>query len=184
MINALRKLPQPILLGMNGVAFYLSMLFYTFSIVGAMATLEGMGFVMLLVWSSIFMIVLSALLAKLLVYVAYRVSGGVFIRKSGMLYPFPIRYDEFTRTVLSFSFLCFILCAIVELPVLFLPTLSRVLGAVRSLVMWTFLFLGAHHLVRAYGHDYDRKSLATALSVIPFVLVSVTLALTIWEVAA
>ena len=184
MINALRKLPQPILLGMNGVAFYLSMLSYTFSIAGAMATVEGLGYVMLLVWSSIFMVVFAALLSKLLIYVTYRVSGGVFIRRSGMLYPFPIRYDEFTRTALSFSVVCLMLCALVELPVLFLPTLSRVLGAVRSLVMWTFLFLGARHFVRTYGHDYDRKALAIALSVIPFVLVGVTLGLTIWEVAA
>ena len=184
MISALRKVPQPILLLMNGIAFYLSMLSYIFSIAGAMAAMQGLGFVSILVWSSVFMVVLASLLAKFLVYVTYRISGGIFIRKSGLLYPFPIHYPEFTETVLSFSFICLILCALVELPVFFLPTLSQVLGAVRSLVMWIFLFLGARYLVRTYGHDYDKKSLAIALSVIPFVLVGVTLALTIWEVAA
>ena len=184
MIRTLRKLNPYILLLLTGITFWFSMLNYTFSVVGTAALMTGSGYVSMLASVSVLMVIFSALLAKLLLRVSYRIVGGVFTRRSGMLYPFPIRFGEFGRVVLSFAFICFFCCGLVSLPLLFFPTLSSVLGAVRTLTMWVFLFLGARYFVKHYSHDYDKKALATSLSVIPLVLVGLNLAFAIWEVAA
>ena len=182
-IERLKKLNPYLLLFLTGVTFWFSMMYYTFSIVGTAAAMTGSGYVTMLVTVSLMSVLFSALIANLLVRVTFRIVGGLFSRFSGLLYPFPIRFGEFSRTLLSFSFLCFFVCGLVSLPVLFLPTLSLVLGAVRTLTTWIFLFLGARYFVKTYSHDYDRKALVTALSVIPLVLVGLSLILAIVEVA-
>jgi len=184
MINALKKVNPYLLAFLTGVAVWFSMMHYTFSIVGAAAVMTGSNYLSMLVTVSLIMVALFSLIAMLLIRISFRIVGGIFTRRSGMLYPFPIRYGEYTGVVLSFAFLCFIVCGVICLPLLFLPTLANVLGAVRTFTIWIFLFLGARYFVTHYTHDYDRKALATALSVIPFVLVGLTLLFTIWEVAA
>ena len=183
MINLFRKCNQTLLLFLNGAAFYFSMLYYSFSIVGMAAVLTGTAYTTLMITVSLFFVLIATLLAKLLSHVAFRIAGAVFTRKSGMLYPFPIHYGDFIKTVLSFSFICLMICGLVSLPILFIPTLSTVLGAVRSLVMWVFLFIGARYMVREFSHDYDKRTLAVSLSVLPFILIGLTLALTVLEVA-
>jgi len=184
MIQTLKRLNPNLLLGLTGLTFCFSRLSTTVAVVGTAAVMTGTDYVSILIAVLLLMVFLSALIAKLLVSLSFRIVGGIFTRRSGMLYPFPVRYGEFASTVLVFSCICFFLCGLVSLPLLFLPTLTNVLGAVRKLVIWAFLFLGARHFVTYYSHDYDKKALAVALSVIPFVLVGLTLAFGIWEVAA
>ena len=184
MINAMKKLNPYLLAFLTGAAFWFSVMSYMLSVVGAAALMTGTNYVSALVTTTVITVLFYALIAKLLVRVAFRIVGGIFTRKSGMLYPFPIRFGEFTGVVLSFAFICFLIGGIICLPLLFFPTLSTVLGAVRTLTIWVFLFIGTRYFIVHYTHDYDRKALAVALSVIPFVLVGLTLLLTIWGLTA
>jgi len=165
-----------------GVAAAFSMLGDFMMVSGAIAYQLSMNYKTMVIMVSIFSVVIFALIARLLIYVSFRISGGIFTRKSGMLYPFPIGYRDYVGTVLAFSLPCFLLCALIEIPTLFVPTLSNVLGAVRSIVMWGFLALNAFYFVKKSGHDYDRKSLAISLSVVPLVIMGLSLIVNVVEV--
>ena len=182
MIDFLKKAPNWALYLLTGLAFYVSELALSLELVSAAAYLSGVSYAALIVSVSLFTSVLAAFLAKLLIYFSYRIGGAIFTRKSGMLYPFPLLYGDYTKTVLAFSIVCLTICGITGIPVLFLPTLTRVASAVRSVITWLFLALGVRYFLKRYAHDYDEAALSFALGVIPLVLVALTVVLTIVEV--
>ena len=181
MLNFIKKINQTLLLALTGLAFWFSIMQYTFSVVAMTVEFSGGNYTSMIVGVSVITALFSAFMAKLLVHVTFRIVGGIFTKKSGMLYPFPIHYGEFGNVVLFFSVLCFAICGIVNLPLLYFPGLSNVIGAIRNLITWLFLLLGANFFLKHYSHDYDRKALAVSLSVIPFVLIGLTTVLTIWR---
>ncbi|MBP5404886.1 MAG: hypothetical protein J6Y74_02950 [Clostridia bacterium] len=183
MIGVLKKANPYLLLFLTGAAYWFSKVAYTFSIASMAAETMGMNHTTFLITMSVVMVLFSAFLAKVLVYLSYRIVGVIFTRRSGMLYPFPLRYGEYSGIVLSFSFLCLMLCGLIGLPELFIPALSSVLGVIKTLVVWVFYFIGSKYFVDRFAHDYDRKALATALSVVPFALMGVTILLAVLEVA-
>lgn len=182
MIGALKKINRPILYFLVGVAATFMMLGELLMITGSSAYSTGTSFAVLLVFVVIFSVLLFALLIKVMVHVAFRINGAIFTKKSGMLYPFPIGFTDFEGTSLAFLFPVFFLCGVLLLPVIFFPTLSRVFGAIRTVAVWGSLALIVRHFVKNYSHDYDRKSLAFSLSVVPIVLLFLSLALLIVEV--
>jgi len=149
----------------------------------ATSYLTGMSYSTLAVSVSVLSVMLYALLARVLVTISFRVSGAIFTRNNGMFSPFPIGFRDYESTALAFAFPCFLIGGVVVLPALFLPTLSRVLDPLRTVTNWVFLALGASYFVKNNGHDYDRKSLAISLSVIPLALLGISLILLISEVA-
>ena len=182
MIALLKKLPPIALFLLSGAAFYFSELALSLQLITAAAYLTGSSYAALVVSVSLVTIGLAALAARVICYFSFRVVGAIFTGKSGMLYPFPIDYGEFVKTLLSFSILCFTVCGIAGIPALFFPTLSLVLSAVRSLVTWVTFSLAVVYFVKRHSHDYDRRTLTFSLSVIPFALILLTVVLTIAEV--
>ena len=162
-----------------GIAATFSMLGNFLTVAGALAYQTAMNFTTLVIFVVLLSVVIFSFLARLLAYLSFRIVGGIFTRKSGMLYPFPIGYKDYVSTVLAFSLPCFLIEGLVELPALFIPTLGTVLGAVSSLVTWVFLALNAWYFVKKNGHDYDRRSLAFSLSIIPLVIVAFSLIMNI-----
>lgn len=160
---------------LTGAAVTFAMLKELLLVAGTSAYTAGMSYKTLVLFVAIFSVLLFALLARVLVYVAFRLNGAIFTRKSGMLYPFPIGYRDFEATALAFSFPCFLIAGLVSLPALFLPTLSSVAEAVRGLVIWTALALNVLYFMKNNAHDYDKKSLAVSLSLLPMVLLGVSL---------
>ena len=183
MIDLLKKAPNWALFLLTGLAFYFSELALSLQLIASAAYLTGTSYAALVVSVSLMTVGLSALVAKFLIYVSYRITGAIFTRKSGMLYPFPIAYGDYGKTVLAFAIPCFLVCGITGIPVLFFPTLSLIESAVRNVVLWATFALAAFYFVRRNAHDYDRRTLAFSLSVIPIVLIALSLILTIVEVA-
>ena len=183
MIRLLKKAPPLLLFALTGASFYFSQLAVSLQLVGAAAYLSGVSYPTLVVSVSIATVLLAALIAKVLLRVSFRITGAIFSRKSGLLYPFPIAYGDFTRTILSFSIVCFLICGITGIPALFLPSLMRVTSAVRSVVIWLFLALSARYFLKNNAHDYDKNSLAFSLGVIPLVIIGLNVILTVAEVA-
>ena len=175
MIDFLKKANSNLMCALVGIAVTFSMLGNFLSAAGAIAFQMSMNYTTLIIFVLLFSVVIFALFARLLAYLSFRIVGGIFTRKSGMLYPFPIGYRDYVSTVLAFSLPCFLIGGIVELPTLFIPTLGTVLGAVSSLVTWTFIALNAWYFVKKNGHDYDRRTLAISLSVIPLVIIGFSL---------
>lgn len=165
-----------------GIAVTFSVLKDLLKVSAATAYLSGMAYSTLAVAVAIISVLMFSLLARLLATVSFRICGAIFTRSNGMFSPFPIGYRDFESTALAFALPCFLIGGLLVLPALFLPTLSRVLDPLRTLTNWAFLAVGAAHVVKHYGHDYDRKSLAISLSVIPLVLVGLSLFLLILEV--
>ncbi len=182
MIERLKKAPPALLLALTGIAFYFSELALSLELTSAAAYISGVSYGALIVSVSLGTIVFAALIAKLLIYISFRIGGAIFTRKSGMLYPFPITYGDYTRTTLVFACLCLTVCGVLGIPDLFFPTLTRVSSAIRSVVTWLTLALIVRYFLKHNAHDYDKKALAFALGVIPLVLVCVTVVLTIVEV--
>ena len=149
----------------------------------ATSYLTGISYAALTWTVAILSIFLYALIARVLVTISFRISGAVFTRNNGMFSPFPIGFRDYESTALAFALPCFLIGGLVVLPALFLPTLSRVLDPIRTVTNWVFLALGASFFVKHNGHDYDRKSLAISLAVIPLVLLGLSLILLISEVA-
>ena len=183
MIGVMKKANQYLLLFLTGAAYWFSKIAYTFSIASMATETMGMNYTSFLITMSVVMALFSAFVAKILVHISYRIVGAIFTRRSGMLYPFPLRYGEYSGIVLSFAFLCLMLCGLIGLPELFIPSLSSLLGAIKTLVVWVFYFIGSKYFVDRFAHDYDRKALAISLSVIPFVLMGITIVLAVMEVA-
>ena len=182
-METLKRIKPFVLFCLTGIAFYFSRIATTFQLIGSASVLTGSSYASLMVAVAITTVILSALIAKLVLRVAFRIAGAVFTKESGRLFPFPIHYGEFTSICLLFAIPCLLLCGATEIPVLFFPTFMRVASAIRSVVIWVFLALGALYFMRRYAHDYDKKSLAVSLSVVPLFIVGITLALTIVEIA-
>ena len=182
MIGLLKKINKTVLYFLVGGAMTFMMLGELLKITGMSAYSTGTSYTVLLVFVIVFSILIFSLLMKLLLRVSFRLNGAIFTRKSGMLYPFPIGLSDFETTSLAFLFSGFLLCGVLLFPVLFFPTLYRVLGAVRTVLIWGILALIVVYFVKNYSHDYDRKSLAFSLSVVPTVLLSLSLVLLILEV--
>lgn len=162
-----------------GVAFTLSTIKDLFMVVGAFAYSWGVSYLALLISGGVGMVAVAALLARLIVYLAYRLNGAIFTRKSGMLYPFPISYRDFESTVLAFTLPCFLLSGIVVFPAFFLPTVALVLDAIVPLIRYAFLAVTFSYFLKYYAHDYDKRSLAFSLSIVPLIIIGFTLILAI-----
>ena len=167
---------------LTGAAVAFAMLKDILMVAGTSTYLAGMSYKALLTFSLLFSILIFALFARVLVYVFFRINGSIFTKKSGMLYPFPILYRDFEATALAFAFPCFLIAGLVVLPALFLPTLSTVADALRSLVLWTSQALTVLYFMKNNAHDYDKKSLAVSLSVLPLVILGFSLVVNVLEV--
>ena len=182
MIERLKKAPPTLLFALTGLAFYFSQLALSLELTAAAAYISGVSYEALIVSVSIGTILFAALIAKLLIYLSFRIGVAIFSRKSGMLYPFPITYGDYVKTTLVFACLCLIVCGVLGIPDLFFPTLTRVSSAIRSVVIWLTLALIVRYFLKHNANDYDKKALAFSLGVIPLVLVGLTVVLTIVEV--
>ena len=183
MIGVLKKANRHVMYLLIGAAVTFSVLKDLLSVSVATAYLSGMPAATLIASVAVVSVLLFSLLARLLVTITFRICGAIFLRNNGMYSPFPIVFGEYESTALAFALPCFLLGGLLVLPALFLPTLSRVLDPLRTLTHWSFLAFGAAYAVKRFGHVYDRKSLAISLSVIPLVLVGISLLLLILEVA-
>ena len=182
MIGLLRKVNRHVMYLLIGVTATFSVVKDLLKVSVATAYVSGMAPSTLVVAAAILSVLIFSLFARLLVRVSFRICGAIFTRSNGMFSPFPIGFTDYESTALAFALPCFLLGGVLVLPALFLPTLSEVLDPLRTLTNWSFLALGAAYGVKRYGHDYDRKSLAISLSVIPLVLVGLSLFLLISEV--
>jgi len=183
MIGVLKKANRHFMYFAVAIAVTFSIAKDLLKIAAATAYMTGMTYNTLL-WSvTIASILMFALFARLLVMISFRICGAIFTRSNKMFSPFPIGYHDFESTALAFALPCFLLGGVLVLPAFFLPTLSRVLDPIRTVANWIFLALGASYFVKNNGHDYDRKSLAISLAVIPLFLLGFSLILLIAEVA-
>ena len=182
MINSIKKLNKYLLYALVGVAATFAMLGDMLSVTSTTAYSAGSSYAVLLVFVMIFSIVIFAFLPKLVVYLAYRIDNSIFLRKSGMLYPFPIPYDAFESTIYAFCLPCFLLCGVIMIPGLFFPNFSPILSAIRSLVFWVFLALMVRRFLKDFSHDYDKKTLAFSLILIPAIIIGFSFGLTLVEV--
>ena len=182
MITFLRKINRHIYYVLLGVVATFAMLSELLAMTYTTAYSSGASASTLIPWVVVFSVLIFGLISKLMIYLFYRISTAIFIRKSGLLYPFPIPFSEFETFSCAFIVLGGLLCGLAHLPVLFLPSLSRVLGAVRLFLLFSTLVGLIAFYLKKYAHDYDKKSLAYALILIPMIVLGLSLGLTIWEV--
>lgn len=182
MIEFLKRRNRYLVYLAAGIALSFALLGDLLLITATAAYTSGTSYTTLLIAVLVFSALLLGLLTKFLVYIAYRISNAIFVRKSGMLYPFPIGFHEFEATVYAFLIPGLFFCGLVYFPVIFLPSMSRILSAIRTLVLWTALALIVRFCLKRYAHDYDKKSLAYSLILIPLILLGISLALTLVEV--
>ena len=182
MITFLRKINRYLLYAIMGVAITFALLSDLLTVTTTAAYSSGVSFTGLLIPTIIFSILLLGLLFKLIVYISYRIDNAIFLKKSGLLYPFPIAFADFEIIACAFLIPGILICGLVHLPVLFLPSLSRILGAVRTLVLWATITVLFAFYLKHFSHDYDKKSLAYSLILIPVIILSVSMALMLVEV--
>ena len=182
MITFLKKINRYIIYAVLGVLGTFALLEDLLSMANTSAYASGMSFTTLLPWVIVFSVLLLGLLVKLLIYISYRINNAIFVRKSGLLYPFPIPFAEYEVTACAFLFFGLLACGAVHLPAIFLPSLSRILGAVRSLLLYGTIVLIIAYFLKKYAHDYDKKSLAYALILVPLILLSISFVLSLVEV--
>ena len=182
MITFLKKINRYVIYAVLGILGTFSMLEDLLTLTSTTAYSSGMSFGMLLPWVMVFSAVLLGLVIKLIIYIAYRIDNAIFVRKSGLLYPFPIPFTEFELTACAFLLPALLLGGLAHLPVLFLPSLSRILGAVRSLILYGGIVAIIAFFLKRYAHDYDKNSLANALIMVPLILLSLSFVLTLVEV--
>ncbi len=182
MIEFLKRRNRYLIYLVAGVVLTFALLGDLLSIISTTAYTTGTSYTTLLISVFVFSALLLGLLTKFLVYIAYRISNAIFARKSGMLYPFPIGFHEFEATVYAFLIPGLLVCGLVYFPVVFLPSMTRILSAIRTLALWTALALIVRFCLKNYAHDYDKKSLAYSLILIPLILLGISLALTLVEV--
>lgn len=183
MIGLLKRINKHLMYFAVGIAGTFAIFKDLMKTASAMSYLTGMQYSTLLISVTIAAVLLYALIARALVSISFRICGAIFTRNNAMFSPFPIGFRDYESTALAFTFPCFLIGGLLVLPAVFLPTLSRVLDPLRSMTNWLFLALGASYFVKNNGHDYDRESLAISLSVIPLVLLGLSLILLIAEVA-
>ena len=182
MITLLKKANKHIMYFAVGASVTFSVLKDLLKVSAAYSYMAGVSYSTLATAVLLLSVGIFALLARLLVRISFRVCGAIFTRKNAMFSPFPIGFRDYESTSLAFSLPCFLLGGLLVLPALFYPTITRVMDPLRTVTNWAFLALGAAYFVKNNGHDYDRKSLAFSLSVIPLVLIGLSLVLLILEV--
>ena len=182
MIEFLKKINRFVLYGIVGVVAAFAVLSDFLMLTNTTAYTMGSGSASLVVSVLLFSVPLLALFAKLMVFVSYRIDLVIFARRSGLLYPFPIVYPDYEVTLCAFFALGLLLGGSVHLPSLFLPSLSSVLSAARTVVFWGCIVAAVAFLHKKYAHDYDKKSLAFSLVMLPLVLLSVSLVIALVEV--
>lgn len=182
MITFFKKINRYLIYAILGVVATFAVLEDMLLMANTTAYSSGLSFTTLIPWIIVFSILVLGLLLKLAIYLSYRINNAFFSRKSGLLYPFPIPFSEYEATAGVFLLFGLLLCGLTHLPVLFLPSLASVLGAVRSLILWgTIVFIIAFFLKR-YAHDYDKNSLAYSLTLLPLIFLSASFVLTLVEV--
>ena len=182
MIEFFKKVSKYLVYVMAGVAMLFAVLSEMLLVTSTSAYTTGTSYTTLIVVVGLISVVLFGLMSKLLIFISYRISKSLFLRKSGMLYPFPILFHEFQAVVYAFLICGLFVCGVVHLPALFLPSLARILSAVRTLVLWGTLVLIVRYFLKHYAHDYDKKSLAYSLIILPLIFLVVSLVLTLVEV--
>ena len=182
MITFLKKINRYLIYAFIGVMITFAMLSDLLMLTNTTAYSSGTTSSGLLIPVIVFSVLLLGLLAKLLVYVSYRIDVALFAKKSGLLYPFPVPFSDFEVTACAFLIPGLFLCGLVHLPVLFFPSLARVLGALRALLLWGTITAIIGYLIRTYRHDYDKQSLAYSLVLLPMILLTLSFVLTIVEV--
>ncbi|HCU56345.1 MAG TPA: hypothetical protein DIC18_03305 [Clostridiales bacterium] len=179
MISFLRRRKKILMYALLGVAATFSVLKEVMMIVGTFAYTAGLPYGAFLGISLFFMVVSFAALAKLIIFLAFRINGRIFVRNSGLLYPFPIGYRDYESIALAFSFLCFLLSGLLALPSLFLPSFGDITDAIILLVRYSFLAVHVSYLLKNYAHDYDKKAFSFSLSIVPIVIMSFRLIMTV-----
>jgi hypothetical protein len=181
-IGLLKRTNRFLLYAITGVMMLFAVLSELLMIAATSAYTTGTGYATLLIPVGLVSVVLFALISKALVYVAFRISNILFIKKSGRLYPFSIPFGDFEKGCYAFLICGLFLCGVVHLPAVFFPSFGRVLSAIRTFVLWGTLVLIVRHFLKNYSHDYDKKTLAYSLILLPLILLSISLALTLVEV--
>ena len=182
MITLLKKINRYIVYAIFGVVITFAALSDLLMMSSSTAYTMGTGYSTLIVTVVLFSALLVGLLAKLFVVISYRISLMIFARKSGLLYPFPISFPDYEATVCAFLIPGMLLGGLAHLPALFLPSLSAVLGAVRFIFFWGSVVCAVAFFLKKYAHDYDKKSLAFSLTMLPLVLTSISFVITLVEV--
>ncbi len=68
------------------------------------------------------------------------------------------------------------------LPSLFYPSLTGILGRVRTILFWAAIAFVVYYFMKHNAHDYDQKTLVSSLSVLPLILAGLNLFFGILEV--
>ena len=182
MIEFLRKINRYFVYAAAGISLVFSFLYEIIRITGATAYSSGISFAALLVLVLLFSAIIASFVVKFLVYVFYRIDGAIFLRRCGLLFPFPIGVTDFEVTVFAYLIPYFLLCGLLSIPVFFFPGLSFVFGAIRTVLFWGDLALIIKHFLKYYSSDYDKRTLAFSLIIIPICLVAVSAGLAFMEV--
>ena len=177
MIALLKKLNRYVVYMIAGASMSFALLSDTLLIATTAAYTTGTDYTTLLVIMLVLSIALFGLLSKLLIFITYRLSSNIFLRKSGLLYPYPILFYDFEAVIYAFYIPGLLLCGAVHLPALFLPSFARVLSAVRHFMLWVTLVLTFRYLIKNYSHEYDKKTLAYSLFLVPMIMLGVSLGL-------
>ena len=162
-----------------GASLSFALLSDTLLIAATASYTTGTDYTALVAVMLIISVVLFGLLSKLLIFITYRLSHNLFVRKSGLLYPYPIHFHEFEAVVYAFYIPGLLICGVLHLPALFLPSFSRVLSAVRHFALWIVLVLCFRYLIKHFSHEYDKKTLAYSLLLVPMIMLGVSLALVV-----
>ena len=160
-----------------GASLSFALLSDTFLIATTASYATGTPYTTLVAVMLIISVVLFGLLSKLLIFITYRLSNNLFMRKSGLLYPYPILFYDFEVVIYAFYIPGLLICGALHLPALFLPSFSRVMSAVRHFALWVTLVLALRYLIKHFSHEYDKKTLAYSLLLVPMILLGVSLGL-------
>ena len=95
MISILKKANKHVRYVAVGIAVCFSLLKDLLSVSVAASYSTGTSFSALVLFVMLLSVAMFAVLARVLVYVSFRICGAIFTKKSGMLYPFPIGFREF-----------------------------------------------------------------------------------------
>lgn len=160
-----------------GAALSFALLSDTFLIAATASYTVGADFGTLLALMLVISVALFGLLSKFLICITYRISHNLFVKKSGLLYPYPILFHEFSAVVYAFYIPGLLVCGVLHLPAFFLPSFARVLSAVRHFALWVVLVLCFRYLIKHFSHEYNKKTLAYSLLLVPMIMLGVSLVL-------
>ena len=182
MIAFLKKINRYFVYGAAGVALTFSFLYEILRITAATAYSSGISFGALLTLVLIFSVVIGSFLTKILVFIFYRIDSAIFLRRCGLLFPFPIGFTDFECTAFAYLIPYFLLGGLLSIPVLFFPGLSFLFGAIRTVLFWGDIALIIKHFLKYYSSDYDKRTLAFSLIIIPICLAAFSAGAALFEV--